>query len=136
MRLILFVAPLFLGACALQDNASIGSRQSTANFLEGYRGTLPLNQMSGSAATIDQVKYIASHYVYNVPAAQFENVQVAGYRPAVSEGVNEKGLPTLSLNTGNGGAYFVFDKGGRLRDAMPAGTGQSSHARGKKAYGN
>lgn len=129
-QIFLFIAPLCLAACSIQPTQD-RDPNSTVKFIEGYYASLTLNQIIGSAATLDQVKTIASKYVYYGAKNEFRNNMIAGYKPSLQEGVDIRGNKTLTLDAGAyGSALFVFNLKDRVREAIPL-TGTTIEGSGK-----
>lgn len=119
-QILLFVAPLCLAACSIQSSSEDRDPKSTTKFIQGERATLTLNQMTGSSPSIEEVRSIAKQFIYDGANTQFVGIRDIRYNPSISDGYDQKGNKTLTLNAGgNGSALFVFNKKDRLREAMP-----------------
>lgn len=118
MRQLLLVAPLLLAACAITDNQKTVTGQTTSDFVQGYSPRLTLRQMTGNAPTMDEVRFIATNFIYDGKSQCFENVRTAGYRPSLTNGTDVKGNATMTMTTNTGSVLFTFDKRGKLRDAV------------------
>lgn len=117
-QILLFVAPLLLAACSIENSSDTRDPKATEKFIDGYLQTITLNQISGSAATVDQVRTIASQYIYDGANKRFINKTVVGYKPSLQEGVDARGFRTITLDSGNGSAKFIFNKKDHVRDTV------------------
>lgn len=120
-QILLLIAPLFLAACSVQNTFDKRDPLAAEKFIDGYLQSITLNQISGSAATVDQVKKIAHTYVYDGANERFVNAQIIGYKVSLQDGTDERGFRTITMNAPNGSAKFIFNKKDRVRDTVALG---------------